>query len=57
MFSFHLLFSQNQNSYSSFGYQESAWSVMGAQSCDVEVKDYESSDDVDYVVKTGMLGL
>jgi len=57
MFSFHLLFSPNQNSYSSFGYQESAWSVMGAQSCDVEVKDYESSDDVDYVVKTGMISL
>jgi hypothetical protein len=30
---------------------------MGAQSWDVKVKDYESSDDVDDVVKTGMLGL
>jgi hypothetical protein len=30
---------------------------MGALSCDVKVKDYESSDDVDDLVKTGMLGL
>jgi hypothetical protein len=30
---------------------------MCAQSCDVKVKDYESSADVDDLVKTGMLGL
>jgi hypothetical protein len=30
---------------------------MGAQSCDVKVKDYESSDDVHDVVKTWMLSL